>query len=142
VSSSCRAAVREDRLAETEARDGQHQQAALGTVKDAARLVPGKQGTQTTPSGGHRCQIMASRNLIQPVHVHRPNSKRATEGKEFADPIVCFEAGIMVSASTGLMNKTLAALDLTFKKSPCTPPINRVRMLPRRASNSASSSRS
>ena len=47
-----------------------------------------------------------------------------------------------VSASTGLMNKTLAALDLTYKKSPSTPPSKHVRMLPRLASNGASSSRS
>jgi hypothetical protein len=47
-----------------------------------------------------------------------------------------------VSASTGLMNKTLAALDLTFKKSPSTRPSKRVRMLPRHASNGASSSSS
>jgi transposase len=47
-----------------------------------------------------------------------------------------------VSASTGLMNKTLAALDLTFKKSPSMLPSKRVRMLPRHASNGASSSRS
>ena len=47
-----------------------------------------------------------------------------------------------ISASTGLMNKTLAALDLTFKKSLSTPPSRRAGMLPRRASNGASSSRS
>jgi transposase len=44
-----------------------------------------------------------------------------------------------VSASTGLINKTLAALDLTFKKSPSTLPSKRVRTLPRHASNGASS---
>jgi len=42
-----------------------------------------------------------------------------------------------VSASTGLMNKTLAALDLTFKKSPSMQPSKRVRTLPRHASNGA-----
>jgi transposase len=47
-----------------------------------------------------------------------------------------------VSASTGLMNKTLAALDLTFKKNLSTLPSRRVRTLPRHASNGASSSRS
>ena len=47
-----------------------------------------------------------------------------------------------ISASTGLMNKTLAALDLTVKKSLATPPSRRAGMLPRRASNGASSSRS
>jgi transposase len=47
-----------------------------------------------------------------------------------------------VSASTGLMNKTLAALDLTFKKSPSTPPSKRVRTWPGHASNGAISSRS
>jgi transposase len=46
-----------------------------------------------------------------------------------------------VSASVGLMNKTLTALDLTFKKSPSTLPSKRVRTLPRLASNGASSSR-
>ena len=45
-----------------------------------------------------------------------------------------------VSASTGLMAKTLAALHLTFKKSPSTRQSKRVRMLPRPASNGASSS--
>jgi len=37
---------------------------------------------------------MASRNLIEPVHVHRSNNKRATKGEELADPILGFEAGI------------------------------------------------
>jgi hypothetical protein len=37
---------------------------------------------------------MAGRNLIKPVQVHRSNDKGATEGKEIADPIVGFEAGI------------------------------------------------
>jgi len=45
-----------------------------------------------------------------------------------------------MSASAGLMHKTLAALDLTYKKSLSTPPSRRVRTLPRRASNGASSS--
>src|ERR1700761_5494968 len=37
-------------------------------------------------------------------------------------------------ASSGLMSKTLAALDLTFKKSLSTPPSRRAGMWPRRAS--------
>ena len=45
-----------------------------------------------------------------------------------------------ISASTGLINKTLAGLDLTFKKSPFTLPSKTVKMLPRRASNGANSS--
>jgi hypothetical protein len=45
-----------------------------------------------------------------------------------------------VSASAGLMNKTLAALDLTFKKSPSAPPSKRVRTSPRHAPNGASGS--
>jgi hypothetical protein len=44
-----------------------------------------------------------------------------------------------VAASTGLMNKTLAALDLTYKKSPSTLLSKRARTLPRHASNGASS---
>ena len=47
-----------------------------------------------------------------------------------------------ISASAGLMNKTLAALDLTFKKSLFTPLSRRVGTLPRHASSGASSSRS
>jgi transposase len=47
-----------------------------------------------------------------------------------------------VSASTGLMHKTVAALGLSFKKSPSTPPSSRARTSPRHASNGASSSRS
>jgi transposase len=44
-----------------------------------------------------------------------------------------------VTASTGLMNKTLAALDLTYKKSPSTLLSKRARTLPKHASNGASS---
>ncbi len=47
-----------------------------------------------------------------------------------------------VSASTGLINKTLAGLDLSFKKNPSTPPSKHVRTWPRHAPNGASSSRS
>jgi transposase len=47
-----------------------------------------------------------------------------------------------VSASTGLMHKTLAGLGLSFKKSPSTRPSKRVRTWARPASNGASSSRS
>ncbi len=46
-----------------------------------------------------------------------------------------------VSASTGLMHKTLAALGLTFKKRLSTLPSNRVTTSPRRAPNGGSSSR-
>jgi transposase len=45
-----------------------------------------------------------------------------------------------VSASTGLMNKTLAALDLTYKKSSSMLQSKRVRTLPRHAPNGASRS--
>lgn len=47
-----------------------------------------------------------------------------------------------VAASTGLMNKTLAALDLTYKKSPSTHLSKIVRTWPRLVLNGASSSRS
>ena len=47
-----------------------------------------------------------------------------------------------VAASTGLMHKTLAALDLTYKKSPSTRLSKRVRTWPKPASNGASNSRS
>jgi hypothetical protein len=45
-----------------------------------------------------------------------------------------------ISASTGLMNKTLTALDLTYKKSLFTLPSRRVRTWRGHASNGASSS--
>jgi transposase len=45
-----------------------------------------------------------------------------------------------VSVSTGLMWKTLAALDLTLKKSPFTLPNRTVRTLPKRALNGGKSS--
>jgi transposase len=47
-----------------------------------------------------------------------------------------------VSASAGLMNKTLAVLGLTYKKSPFMPPSKRERTWPRHAPNGASSSQS
>ena len=46
-----------------------------------------------------------------------------------------------VSASTGLMWKTLAELNLTVKKSRSTRPNRTVRMLPKRAANGGTSSR-
>ena len=46
-----------------------------------------------------------------------------------------------VSASAGLMCKTLATLDLTFKKSRSTLPSKTVRTLPKRAPNGVASSR-
>lgn len=45
-----------------------------------------------------------------------------------------------VSASIGLMNKTLAALDLTFKKSLSMLPSKRAKTLPRHAPNGKGSS--
>ena len=45
-----------------------------------------------------------------------------------------------VSASAGLINKTLAALDLTFKKNPSTPPSRHARTLPGPGPSGASSS--
>jgi transposase len=45
-----------------------------------------------------------------------------------------------VTASTGLLCKTLAELDLTYKKNHCTPPSRAGRTLPRRAMNGATGS--
>lgn len=45
-----------------------------------------------------------------------------------------------VTASNGLMNKTLVSLGLTFKKSPSMPPSRRVRTLPRPVLSGAGSS--
>ena len=47
-----------------------------------------------------------------------------------------------VAASTGLIHRTLAALDLTYKKSRSTPPNKRARMLPRPAPHGARNSQS
>jgi transposase len=46
-----------------------------------------------------------------------------------------------VTASTGLLCKTLAELELTYKKSRCMPPSRAGRMSPKRATNGATSSR-
>ena len=47
-----------------------------------------------------------------------------------------------VSASTGLIHRTLAALDLTYKKSRSMQPSKRVRTLPRPVPHGVSNSRS
>jgi transposase len=47
-----------------------------------------------------------------------------------------------VSASTGLIHRTLAALDLTYKKSPSTRPSKPARTSPRPVPNGAKNSRS
>ena len=46
-----------------------------------------------------------------------------------------------ISASDGLMHKTLAKFDLTFKKSPCMPPSNSAPTLPRRVRRGERNSR-
>lgn len=47
-----------------------------------------------------------------------------------------------VSASTGLIHRTLATLDLTYKKSPSTRPSKRATTLPRRVPHGAQNNRS
>ena len=87
-----------------------------------------------------------------PQRCHLPPKLAALHGAIEARVTDCPDATIaelrrwlfetyQVSASTGLMCKTLAALDLTYKKSRCTQPSRSVRTLPKRAPNGVRSSR-
>src|ERR1700719_3376457 len=105
------------------------------SVSYVSKVLSRRRRTGQTEARPQRCHVVPKLSALYPAIdaqvASRPDAMRAWLLETHK-----------ISASTGLVNKTLAALDLTFKKSPFTRPSKRVRMLPRHASNGASSSRS
>src|ERR1700683_2362868 len=99
----------------------------------------GRWPTGQTRARPQRCHVVPKLSGLHPAILARVTSRPDATIAELRAWLLETHK---VSASTGLMNMTLAALDLAFKKNPSTLPSKRVRTLPRHASNGASSSRS
>ena len=109
------------------------------SVSYVSKVLSRRRLTGQTEARPQRCHVVPKLSALHPaIEAQIASRPDATVAELRAWLLETHE----ISASTGLINKTLAALDLTFKKSPFTLPSKRVRTLPRRASNGASSSRS
>lgn len=109
------------------------------SVSYVSKVLSRRRLTGETTARPQRCHVEAKLSGLHPAILEQVGRRPDATIAELRAWLL---ATHKVSASTGLMNKTLAALDLTFKKSRSTPPSKHVRMLPRRVPNGASSSRS
>ena len=119
------------------------------SVSYVSKVLSRRRLTGQTEARPQRCQLVPKLSGLYPAILAQVTSRPDATIAELRAWLLETHK---VSASTGLMNNTLAALDLTFKKSPSTPPSKvsdsllgrhqRVKTLPRRAPNGASSSRS
>ena len=109
------------------------------SVSYVSKVLSRRRLTGQTEARPQRCHVVPKLSALHPAIeaqiVRRPDATIA----ELRAWLLETHA---ISASTGLINKTLAALDLTFKKSPSTLPSKTGMMLSRRAPNGASGSRS
>ena len=109
------------------------------SVSYVSKVLSRRRLTGQTEARPQRCHVVPKLSALHPaIEAQIASRPDATVAELRAWLLETHE----ISASTGLMNKTLAALDLTFKKSPFTLPSKSVTMLPRHVSNGASSSRS
>ena len=107
------------------------------SVSDVSKVLSRRRLTGQTMARPQRCPVAPKRSGPHPAILAQVSRRPdATIAEWRAWRLETHK----VSASTGLMNKTLAALDLTFKKNRSTQLSRRARMLPRRASNGVSSS--
>ena len=108
------------------------------SVSYVSKVLSRRRLTGQTTARPQCCHVPPKLSGLHPAIVAQVNSRPDATIAELQSWLLKTHE---VSVSTGLMNKTLATLDLTFKKSLSTPPSKRVRTLPRHASNGASSSR-
>ena len=109
------------------------------SVSYVSKVLSRRQRTGETTTRPQRCHVLPKLSGLHPAILAQVSIRPDATITELRRWLLQTHK---VSASTGLMNKTLAALDLTYKKSPSTPPSKRVRTLPRPAPNGASNSRS
>ena len=109
------------------------------SVSYVSKVLSRRRLTGQTEARPQRCQMVPKLSGLYPAILAQVTNRPDTTIAELRAWLLETHK---VSASTGLMNNTLAALDLTFKKSPSTLPSKRVWTLPRHAPNGASSSRS
>jgi transposase len=106
------------------------------SVSYVSKVLSRRQRTGQTTARPQRCHVAPKLSGLDPAILAQVSSRPDATVAELRAWLLQTHK---VSASTGLMNKTLAALDLSFKKSPSTPPSKRVRTLPRHAPHGASS---
>jgi transposase len=108
------------------------------SVSYVSKVLSRRQRTGQTTALPQRChlppRLAALHGAIQAQVTTRPDAT-------IAELRTWLSETHKVSASTGLMWKTLAALDLTLKKSRSTLPSRTVRTLPKHAPNGVKSSR-
>jgi transposase len=109
------------------------------SVSYVSKVLSRRRLTGQTEARPQRCHVVPKLSELYPAILSQVTSRPDSTIAELRAWLL---ATHKVSASIGLMNKTLTALDLTFKKNPSTPPSKRERTLPRHASNGAISSRS
>jgi transposase len=107
------------------------------SVSYVSKVLSRRKLTGETTARAQRCHVVPKLSGLHPAILAQVTSR---PDATIAELRACLLETHQVSASIGLMNKTLAELDLTFKKSPSMPLSKRVRTLPRPVSNGASSS--
>ena len=105
------------------------------SVSDVSKVLSRRRLTGQTMARPQRCPVAPKRSGLHPAILAQVSRRPDATIAEWRAWLLETHK---VSASTGLMNKTLAALDLTFKTSLSTPPSKRVRTLPRHPPNGAS----
>ena len=101
------------------------------SVSYVSKVLSRRRLTGQTTARPQRCHVVPKLSGLHPAILARVTSRPDATIAELRAWLLETHK---VSASTGLMNMTLAALDLTFKKNPSTLPSKRVRTLPRHAS--------
>jgi transposase len=109
------------------------------SVSYVSKVLSRRQRTGETTTRPQRCHVAPKLSGLHPAILAQVSSRPDATIAELRRWLLETHK---VSASTGLMNKTLAALDLTYKKSPSMPPSKRARRWPRPAPNGASNSQS
>jgi transposase len=109
------------------------------SVSYVSKVLSRRKLTGETTARLQRCHVAPKLSSLHPAILAQVSSHPDATIAELRDWLLKIH---QVSASPGLMNKTLAVLDLTYKKSPSTPLSKRVRTLPGPASNGASNSQS
>jgi transposase len=107
------------------------------SVSYVSKVLSRRRLTGQTTARAQRCHVPPKLSDLYPAIEAQVNSRPDATIAELRTWLLETHK---VSASTGLMNKTLAALDLTYKKSRSTPPSKRVRTWPRRVLNGANNS--
>ena len=106
------------------------------SISYVSKVLSRRKLTGETTARPQRCHVIPKLSGLHPAILAQVTSRPDATIAELRAWLVETHK---VAASSGLMNKTLAALDLTFKKSPSTPLSKRARTLPRHASTGASS---